>query len=103
MRLAVVGSDLLPSRSRTGREPSSARTQGAHILVGNMGATEDAVMRRFAAAAPPTPRRLDTSRGGQARGDSEYPIYWSAAMRSARAARSAAGSWSGSWWEIPIA
>src|SRR6266540_6024107 len=31
-RLAAVGSDLLPSRSRTGREPSSARTQDLSSL-----------------------------------------------------------------------
>src|SRR5689334_5856760 len=36
-----------------GCEPRSARTQGAFIP-GRMGATEDAAMRRFAAAAPPT-------------------------------------------------
>ena len=35
-----------------GCEPSSARTQGA-VIPGRMGATEDAAMRRFAAAAPP--------------------------------------------------
>src|SRR4249919_379729 len=35
-----------------GREPSSARTQGGSIS-GHIDPTEDAAMRRFAAAAPP--------------------------------------------------
>src|SRR6185503_7104959 len=48
------------------REPSSARTQGGPIS-GHIGPTEDAAMRRFAAAAPralPNP----SLRSGRARG-----------------------------------
>src|SRR5690242_15380627 len=48
------------------REPSSARTQGGPIS-GDIGPTEDAAMRRFAAAAPPRrgfpPQGYDQARG----------------------------------------
>src|SRR5690349_10897680 len=56
-----------------GCEPSSARTQGAFIA-DSMGATEDAAMRRFAAAAPPANRTPATSLTARRAGAWNQPI-----------------------------